>query len=137
MFSTSKLITCFLDGFTLKRKSQSIAYLLNGSEHIYWILDLENEVPQYGLYGQTAFQNARVRPGSGVRLGSGGRGSSFFGVAPACCLDKCNAHWGYLGPLHTQDCEPVTITLQALSLVGKAEPVQVRFTLHLRDQHSM
>ena len=25
-------------------KSQSITYLLNGSEHIYWILDLENEV---------------------------------------------------------------------------------------------
>jgi hypothetical protein len=30
----------------------------------------------------------------------------------------------------------VTITLQALSLVEKAEPVQVRFTLHLRDQQS-
>jgi hypothetical protein len=33
-------------------KSQSIAYLLNGSEHVYWILDLEIEVhTQYGLYG--------------------------------------------------------------------------------------
>ena len=41
---TSKLITCFIDGFTSKRKSQSIAYLLNGSAHIYWILDLEDEV---------------------------------------------------------------------------------------------
>jgi hypothetical protein len=30
-------------------------------------------------------------------------------------------------PLHTQDWEPVTITLQALSLVKKTEPVQVRF----------
>ena len=29
----------------------------------------------------------------------------------------------------------VTIALQALSLVEKVEPVQVRFTLHLRDQH--
>jgi hypothetical protein len=28
-------------------------------------------------------------------------------------------------------------TLQALSLVEKAEPVQVRFTLHLRHQRSM
>jgi hypothetical protein len=28
-------------------------------------------------------------------------------------------------------------TLQALSLVEKAEPIQVRFTLHLRDQQSM
>ena len=31
----------------------------------------------------------------------------------------------------------MTITLQALSLVEKAEPVQVRFTLRLRDQQSM
>ena len=41
-----------------------------------------------------------------------------------------------LGPLHTQDWEPVTITLQALSLVEKAELVQVCFTIRLRDQHS-
>ena len=33
------------------------------------------------------------------------------------------------GPLHTWDWEPVTITLQALSLVEKAELVQVRFML--------
>ena len=44
MFLTSKLIKCFFDSFTLKRKSQSSAYLLNGIEHIYCILDLENEV---------------------------------------------------------------------------------------------
>ena len=31
----------------------------------------------------------------------------------------------------------MTIALQALSLVEKAEPVQVRFTLRLRDQQSM
>jgi hypothetical protein len=42
-----------------------------------------------------------------------------------------------LGPLHTWDWEPVTITLRALSLVEKAEPLQVRFTLRLRDQQSM
>jgi hypothetical protein len=41
------------------------------------------------------------------------------------------------GPLHTQEWEPMTITLQALSLVEKVDPVQVRFTLHLRDQQSM
>ena len=40
-FFTPKLIRCFIDGFTLKMKSQSIAYLLNGSEDIDWILDLE------------------------------------------------------------------------------------------------
>ena len=42
-----------------------------------------------------------------------------------------------LGPLHTRDWGPMTSTLQALSLVEKAEPVQVRFTLRLRDQQSM
>ena len=31
------------------------------------------------------------------------------------------------GPLHTRDWEPMTTTLQALSLVEKAETVQVRF----------
>ena len=41
------------------------------------------------------------------------------------------------GPLHTWDWEPVTIKLQALSLVEKAEVVQIRFTLRLRDQPSM
>ena len=40
-------------------------------------------------------------------------------------------------PPHTRDWEPVTIILQALSLVEKAEPVQVRFTLRLRHQRSM
>ena len=44
MFLTSKLITCFIDGFTSGMKSQSIAYLLIGSAHIYWNLDLEGEV---------------------------------------------------------------------------------------------
>jgi hypothetical protein len=42
-----------------------------------------------------------------------------------------------LGPIHTRDWEPVTLTLQALSLVEKAEPVQVRFTQRLRDRRSM
>ena len=44
IFLTSELITRFIDNFTLIMKSLPIAYLLNGSEHIYWILDLEGEV---------------------------------------------------------------------------------------------
>ena len=44
MFLTSKLIMCFIDGFTSGMKSQSIAYILIGSAHIYKILDLEGEV---------------------------------------------------------------------------------------------
>ena len=43
-FLTSKWITSFIDGFTLIMKSQSIAYVLNKNEHIYWILDLKGEV---------------------------------------------------------------------------------------------
>ena len=44
IFFTSKLITWFIGNFTLKMKSQSIAYSLNGSQHIYWIWKLEGEV---------------------------------------------------------------------------------------------
>ena len=40
-------------------------------------------------------------------------------------------------PPPPRDWEPVTIKLQALSSVEKAEPVQVRFTLSFRDQQSM
>ena len=42
-----------------------------------------------------------------------------------------------LEPLHTWDWEPMTIIFQALSLVENAEPVQVHFSLRLRDQRSM
>jgi hypothetical protein len=42
-----------------------------------------------------------------------------------------------VGPLHTRDWKPMTITLQTLSLVEKAKLVHVCFTLHSRDQHSL
>ena len=42
MFLTFKLITCYTDGELLH--SESITFLLGGSEHICWILDLEGEV---------------------------------------------------------------------------------------------
>ena len=44
---------------------------------------------------------------------------------------RANESWPWNGPLHTRDWEPVTITLQALSLVEKVGPVQVHFTLGL------
>ena len=57
-FLTSKLITCFIEGFTLRRKSQSIAYLLNGSEHSVYIgfWTLKPKCTQYGLYGWATFK---------------------------------------------------------------------------------
>ena len=44
MFLTFELSTCFIGGFTSIMESQSIAYLVIGSAHINWILDLEGEV---------------------------------------------------------------------------------------------
>jgi hypothetical protein len=56
VFLTSKLITCFIDGFTLKRELQSIVHLLtlNWDIYIYWI-SLKMKCTQYGIYEQTAF----------------------------------------------------------------------------------
>lgn len=36
LFLNSKFITCFIDGSALGQKPNSIAYLLGGSEHMYW-----------------------------------------------------------------------------------------------------
>lgn len=44
MFLTSILLAHFIDGFILKTESQFIVYLLNDNEHIYWTLNLEEEV---------------------------------------------------------------------------------------------
>jgi hypothetical protein len=46
MFLTSKLMTCFIDSFTSRMKSQSIFNFLFPSEsaHKYWISDLEGQV---------------------------------------------------------------------------------------------
>ena len=59
MSLSSKLITCFIDGFTSKMKSQSIAYLLNGSEHIYWILDLEYEMHSIWIIRTSGLQECK------------------------------------------------------------------------------
>jgi hypothetical protein len=58
-------------------------------------------------------------------------------VALTIKLHSLGHYRATLVSLHTRDWEPMTITLQALSLVEKAEPVQVRFTLRLRDHRSM
>ena len=55
-----RLITCFIDDFTLKRKSQSVAYLLNESELMYWILDLENEVHLIWVIWTSSFQECNA-----------------------------------------------------------------------------
>ena len=55
-------------------------------------------------------------------------------LCPWCCG---HSSWKGARQLHTREWEPMTNILQALSLVEKAEPVQVCFTLRLRDQLSM
>ena len=49
-----------LMAFTLIMKSQSIVYLLNESEHIYWILALKVKCTQYGICSQATLKNARA-----------------------------------------------------------------------------
>ena len=43
-FSTSTIMTCFIDGFTSKTKYESIFYFRIESEHVCWILNVEDEV---------------------------------------------------------------------------------------------
>ena len=65
MFLTSKLITCFIEGFTSKRKSQSIAYLLHEIEQIYWNLDLANEVHSIWVIWKSGLQESMGEAGVG------------------------------------------------------------------------
>ena len=65
IFLNSKLITCFSDNFTLKSKSQSVAYLLNGSEVIYWSLDLEDEVHSIWVIWTSSHQECKDNLKSG------------------------------------------------------------------------
>jgi hypothetical protein len=61
VFLTSKLITCFVDGFTSKREFQSIVHLLTMNWDIYIkFRTLKMKRIQYGIYEQTAFN-----PGEG------------------------------------------------------------------------
>jgi hypothetical protein len=65
MFLTSKFFTCFIDGFTSKRiHNQLLIYSMKVNIYI-GFRTLKVKCAQYGLYGQAAFKNARVKPGSG------------------------------------------------------------------------
>ena len=77
MFSTSKLITCFIVGFTSKRISHLIAYLLNESDHIW----------KRSALDMTIYMSTQ---------GWGGWDFGFFGAVPTRRPNEWNAHWGYL-----------------------------------------
>jgi hypothetical protein len=96
MLLTSKLITCFVDGFTLKWKSQSIAYLFNASEHIYWILDIGNEVHSIWVIWTSNLQECKghailrgLDQARGLRL-------TPFWCCPCPPPDECNTRQGYI-----------------------------------------
>ena len=92
-FLTFKLITCFIDGFTPRRKFQSIAYLLNGSEHIYWTLDLETEVQSIWVIWTSNLQECQGQPRVGharVMVGHGrGTEALAFSVLPLHAALTC------------------------------------------------
>ena len=66
LFLASKIITCFINihlhafGYTSELKTQTITYLLRGSEHVYWILGLQGKVHLIWICRQMAFKNARA-----------------------------------------------------------------------------
>jgi hypothetical protein len=69
--------------------SQLLIYSMKVKIYIgFWTLEMK--CIEYGLYGQASFKNARSGQGRGAR------GSNFFGVAPTCHPDQCNARKGYL-----------------------------------------
>ena len=68
---TSKLIRCFIDGFTLGIKSPSIAYLVRGSEHVHWFSNLEGEM--HSIYGFVDKQPSRMQGQCFLEVGWGGQ----------------------------------------------------------------
>ena len=96
---TSKLITCFIGSFTSKTKSQSFVYLLNESELIYWILDLEDEVHLIWVIWTSCLQECK---GKLISQSWGGRPwrmgfikamkNAFPGQGPT--LGRCDLAWG-------------------------------------------
>ena len=76
MFLSSKLVSCFIARCTSRMKSQSIAYLLLGSAHINWILDLEGEVHSILDLQSSNFGSKNARAMFSLKLG--GSGSRFW-----------------------------------------------------------
>ena len=103
IFLTSKLITCFIDGFILILKSQSIAYLLNGNEDIYWILDLEGEVHSIRDLWISGLQECKgvgyfkvKHAGQSLMLGPKNQDFSMGGY-PCLNLSSLKSSWGGVG----------------------------------------
>src|ERR1700738_383706 len=80
IFVTSKLITCFLGGFTLKMKSnQLLIYSMEVNIYI-GFKTLKMKCTQYGICGQVAFKNASIMVFSKL----GGRTAVFDRLQKIC-----------------------------------------------------
>src|ERR1700737_3644089 len=89
IFLTSKLITCFIDGFTLKMKSsQLLIYSMEVNIYI-GFETLKMKCTQYGICGQVAFKNASTL----VFSKSGGRRKNVGG----CPLTKYSPPEKFVG----------------------------------------
>ena len=79
LFFTSKLISCFIVGFTSSMKSHSIAYLTQWKWiYIYWILNLEDETHLIWDLWRSGLQECK---GSGI-FGSRAGHAEVFGAGP-------------------------------------------------------
>ena len=91
MFLTSKLITCFYWQFHFENEIL-VNYLFTQWKWTY-ILD-------FGPWKWSAlnmgYMDKHPSRMQGSGQGRGARGSNFFGVAPTCHPDQCNARQGYL-----------------------------------------
>ena len=104
---TPKLFTCFIGDFALITKSQSIAYLLNGSEHIYWILDVEGEVHSIWDLRVSGLQECKsygfFQNRAGGQQFSGGSKKLFFssnGLLPPLDSDSAKSSLGVVNVPH-------------------------------------
>ena len=90
MFDT-KLITCFINGFTSKKKPNLMNTHTYIYIYIYWILDLDNEVHSIWVIWTSNLQESKSHAKVGVSQGRD------FPVLPLpTCPNACNARQGFL-----------------------------------------
>jgi len=104
MVLTSKLITWFIDVFTSKRKSQSIAYLHNENEHILDFGPWKWNTLNMGYMDKRPSRMQRSSQGQGMPRSRGPRLWLLSG-APACRPNACNTCRRYLERPFRNRCE--------------------------------
>ena len=96
MFLTSKLITCFIEGFTSKKIPINCLYTQWKWTYILDFGPWKWSALNMGYMDKRPSRMQGSCHGWGVRPGSWGQGSGSSSVARACHPDTCNGRWGYL-----------------------------------------